>query len=267
MADDRVFRSAAYVAETFVNARRAAAALADFPGVPPSDLDGAYACQDIAIALWDDRIAGWKIGRIGPDLEARFGRSRLCGPIFSRAVWRAGAEPVEFPVFEGGFAAVEAEFVYVVGKDAPAWKLQWSREEAQEMVGAVHIGVEPAGSPLATINALGPTVVVSDFGNNAGLILGPEAPEVDEALLCESFIDGQSVGRGRAADMPGGPLESLRFLLENCARRGKPLQAGHLVTTGAITGVHDIRVGQSARLSFGRYGEIECRAVPAAPRA
>jgi len=267
MADDGAFRSAAFVAETFVSARRSAAALAAFPGAPPADLEGAYACQEAAISLWGDEIAGWKIGRISPEFEQRLGRSRLAGPIFAKAVWRAGAEPTAFPVFVGGFAAVEAEFVYVVAEDAPADKFSWTAEAARRLVGAVHIGVETAGSPLATINVLGPAVVVSDFGNNAGLILGPAVPEADEALVCETFIDGERCGRGTAGDMPGGPLESFRFLLEVCARRGRPLRAGQLVSTGAITGVHEIGPGQSARVSFGRYGELHCRAVAAEPRS
>lgn len=267
MADDGAFRSAAFVAETFVQARRAATPLAAFPGVPPADFEGAYACQDAAIGLWDDEIAGWKIGRTAPEFEALFGRTRLAGPIFARAVWRARPDPVDFPIFVGGFAAVEAEFVYVVGQDAPADKLAWDVEEARAMVGEVRIGVETAGSPLASINALGPAVVVSDFGNNAGLILGPVVPQADEALVCESFIEGERRGRGRVGDMPGGPIESLRFLLENTARRGRPLKAGQLVSTGAITGIHEIRSGETARLSFGRFGEIVCRAVPARARA
>lgn len=263
MADDQAFRSAAFVADSFVRARLSATALPTFPGALPPDLDNAYACQEAAIALWPDRIAGWKIGRASPDFP-RFGGARLAGPIFRRAVWPAGPEPFAFPAFVGGFAAVEAEFVYVLGKDAPADKLDWTREEALAMVGAVHIGVETAGSPLATINALGPTVIVSDFGNNAGLILGREIDGIDEDLVCETFIDGVSQGRGAAKDLiPGGPIESLRFLLENCARRGRPLTAGQLVSTGAVTGVHEIRIGQSARLTFGPHGEIRCRAVPA----
>lgn len=267
MADDQAFRSAASVAESFVKARRSATALPDFPGPIPPDLKSAYACQEAAIALWDDEISGWKIGRTPAEFEARFGQGRLAGPIFSRAVWRGLGQPVDFPVFVGGFAAVEAEYVYVVAKDAPADKLEWTLAEARTMVQSVHLGVETAGSPLATINALGPTVVVSDFGNNAGLILGPAVPDVDETLVCETFIDGVSQGRGRAADLPGGPLESLRFLLETCAWRNRPLKAGQLVSTGAITGVHEIRAGQSAALSFGRLGEIRCRAVPAGPKA
>jgi 2-keto-4-pentenoate hydratase len=268
MADDQAFRSAAFVAESFVRARRSASALPAFPGAVPPDLDSAYGCQEAAIALWPDRIAGWKIGRIAPELEAVHGQSRLAGPIFEQAVSRAGPGPVAFPVFVGGFAAVEAEFVFVVDEDAPADKLHWTREEALAMVAAVHIGVETAGSPLATINALGPTVIVSDFGNNAGLILGREIEAIDEDLACETFIDGVSQGRGAAKDLiPGGPVESLRFLLENCARRGRPLTAGQLVSTGAVTGVHQIEAGQSARLTFGPHGEILCRAVPARAQA
>ncbi len=47
----------------------------------------------------------------------------------------------------------------------------------QQLVSGLHVGIEAAGSPLAAINELGPTVVVSDFGNNAGLLLGPAIPD------------------------------------------------------------------------------------------
>ena len=43
------------------------------------------------------------------------------------------------------------------------------------------------------------------------------------------------------------------------------LKAGDLVTTGAVTGVHDIVAGQTARIDFGTFGEIQCRAKPAEP--
>ena len=36
------------------------------------------------------------------------------------------------------------------------------------------IGIEIASSPLVNINDYGPAVVASDFGNNAGLLLGAE---------------------------------------------------------------------------------------------
>lgn len=262
--------SARTIAGRFVAARSAAEALAAFPGEQPADLAASYRVQDEAIALTPDEIAGWKIGRVQPHQAAELGAERLAGPIFRRLVWPAReGEDVAFPVYENGFAAVEAEYVFRIGADARPGKTAWSREDAAALVAALHVGVETAGSPLATINDLGATVVVADFGNNHGLILGPEIPDwrakLDNGLACETFIDDQPVGAGKANSGPDGPLDALVFLLGHLALRGKPLKAGQLVSTGAVTGVHDIRIGQRARVRFDGAGDILCTAVKAAP--
>jgi 2-keto-4-pentenoate hydratase len=259
------------IARQFVTARHAARPLAAFPGTVPPDLATGYHHQDAAIALMGDEIAGWKIGRVGPEFEARFGPGRIAGPIFRGSVRHSdGQAPVRFPVFEDGFAAIEAEFVFVLAHDAPPAKRDWTLDEARALIGDMHIGIETAGSPLATINALGPSVVVTDFGNNAGLILGPRVPDwrakKDSELTCESFVDGKSVGKGAASDLPGGPVEGLRFLAEHCARRGRPLTKGLLISTGAATGIHEIAIGQPARVDFGPLGRIECVATLALPQ-
>lgn len=258
------------IAGTFVAARREARALADFPGDLPNDLSISYRVQDEAIALWPDEVAGWKIGRVQPHQVEALGADRLAGPIFKSYVWPArNGEGVSFPVYENGFAAVEAEYVFVIGRDAPASKTEWTRDEAAELIGAMHVGVETAGSPLATINDLGATVVVSDFGNNHGLILGPEVAnwraKLDKGLTAETFIEGELVGSGGASSAADGPLDALAFLLSHLAKRGKPLKKGQLVSTGAVTGVHDIRAGQHSRVSFNGSGDILCSAVKAAP--
>lgn len=258
------------IAEKFVAARLAAARLDAFPGTIPPDLDAAYACQDAAIGLWPDVVGGWKVGWIGPDWQRRVGEERLVGPIFRGNIFASrSADIIDLPVIDGGFSAVEAEFVVRIGRDAPRDKVRWTADEAAAWVDALHIGVESAGSPLATINQLGPCVVVTDFGNNAGLIVGPEIPEVlardTRSLTCETLIDGALVGSGGASSLHGGPLAALAFALGRCARRGRPLKAGDLVTTGAASGIHDIRIGQSAVVRFGAHGEIRCRAVRAVP--
>lgn len=255
------------IAKRFVTARQTGEALPAFPGPLPPDLAAAYACQDAAIELVQDAIAGWKVGLIGKDAAAVFKHDRLAGPIFSSSVRESRAgETVGFPVFKGGFAAVEAEFLLRLGRDAPEGQRQWTRAQARELVAEVHVGVETAGSPLATINDLGPTAIVADFGNNAGLIVGPVLPRWRttpvEHWHCETFVDGAGVGRGHAGVPPGGPFESLRFLLELCARRSRALKAGAWVSTGAITGVHEVVAGQTARVAFGDAGEVHCRAEP-----
>lgn len=258
------------VAEQFVRARRRAEALATFPGEIPRTLDEAYETQDLAIGLWGRRVAGWKVGRIDAGWSERLGEDRLAGPIFEHGIRGAPVgKSVDFPVFEGGFAAVESEFVFCLAADAPAGKLTWTAGEAAQLAGGLHVGIETAGSPLAAINDLGPLAVISDFGNNAGLLLGPEIPgwgnRALESLTCETFMEGRSVGRGGALALPGGPLAALAFALQRCARRGRPLLKGDLVSTGATTGIHQIRVGQQAGVRFDGITELACRAVAAMP--
>jgi 2-keto-4-pentenoate hydratase len=260
----------ANVARQFVEARLAARALPAFPGPLPADMAAGYRVQEAAIGLWPEPVVGWKVGRIPLELQAELKAERVMGPVFAGHLWQAdAANPTPLPVIPGGFAAVEAEYIYRMGRDAPADKLDWTPQEALDYVDDLLVGVEFAASALATINVLGPRVVASDFGNNAGLILGRVVPgwrdRADVAPPCQAYVDGKLVGEGAPESIPGGPPTSLAWLMAACAARGRPLKAGQLVTTGAASGIHDIEAGQTARITFDDLEEIRCIAVPALP--
>ncbi|MFT3754702.1 MAG: 2-keto-4-pentenoate hydratase [Pseudoxanthomonas sp.] len=254
------------IAERFVQARREGRSLPDFPGRIPDTLVDAYEVQDIAIAQWPDELVGWKVGYIAAEKRDVSGDDRLLGPAFAKALWPA-APGLTFPVYVGGFAAVEAEYVLRLEADAPAGKTDWSLAEADAFPASLHTGVEIASSPLATINILGPRVVVSDFGNHNGLILGTEIADwkkiPEEQLRCATSIEGVQVGTGGATLLPGGLRAAFAFALSRSAKRGRPLKKGDLIATGNATGIHDIHVGQTAVVAFDGYGEISCTAVAA----
>ena len=257
------------IARSFIAARRAAMPIAEYPGPIPPDMATGYAIQEAAIGIWPDRIAGWKVGLVPPLLQARLGTAHLAGPIFLEGLVRSGGvDAVSLAAIPGGFAAIEVELIVAAQTDAPPNKTEWTLNETAEFASAWHFGVEFAASPLATINELGPAVVVSDFGNNSGLVLGPR---IDSALIaepailtCRTQIDGNQVGFASVATLPGGPLAALRFLLGHLASRGRPLGAGQLVSTGAITGVHRIFPGQRGEIEFIGHGKIEVIVVPTA---
>lgn len=255
------------VAAQLVAARLAAQSLARFPGVLPANLAQAYRCQDAAIARWPTAVAGWKVGYIAPERREPQGDPRLVGPIFTGNLRALDGAVGEFAVIAGGFAAVEAEFVFRLARDVPPQRREWTSEDAAREVAALHVGIELAGSPLADINVLGPCAVVADCGNNAGLLLGPAIANWQdvamEDLRCSTWIDGELVGRGGAATLAGGPLAALAFALSRNARCGRTLRAGEWITTGAATGIHDIVAGQHAVIDFGAYGRLRCQAVPA----
>lgn len=255
------------IARAFVIARREGRSLPVYPGPRPADLAAAYRIQDEALRLDGRAIAGWKVGRI-PDPEvARLGSNRLAGPIFADTVVD-GALNTEapMPAFAGGFIALEAELMLrlrVPGRaDVPA-------DDAQTLdwVDEVRVGIEVASSPYAGINDDGACVTISDFGNNAGLLLGPSIPNWRardlQAIEVSTEISGREVGRATTANMLDGPYGAVRFLLANLKQRAIAPQSGWWVSSGAVTGVHVAQINDRAAVHFVGLGSLTCRLVAA----
>jgi 2-keto-4-pentenoate hydratase len=257
------------IAGRFLAARRAATGLDGYPGDFPATLDEAYAIQDEAIARWGRPVVGWKVGRVPLPLIERFGTDRLAGPIFAQAPARANGAAVEMPVFAEGFAAGEAEFLLRLGATPPAEKGDYSLDEAADLIGAVHGGIEVASSPLGSINELGPIAVISDFGNNNGMVIGPQIVDWRssgfESWDVVTRIDGMTVGTGRASGFPDGAIGAARFLFELMARRGIALSPGQWISSGAVTGVHPARPGQTVEARFSEGLTVACNLVAALP--
>jgi 2-keto-4-pentenoate hydratase len=143
-------------------------------------------------------------------------------------------------------------------------------DEAADLIDAVHVGIEVASSPLGAINKIGPVAVISDFGNNNGLVVGPPVPNWRSSGFQDwevsTLIDGALAGTGRAAAFPDGALGSARFLFELAARRGFALRAGQWISSGAVTGVHDARPGQLVEAHFAPDLIVRCRLSEALPQ-
>lgn len=247
------------VAARFVAARRACEGFADYPGPLPTTLDDAYAVQAEAIAQWGTPVVGWKVGRIVGEMAQSLGENRFIGPIFAESVWRVAAgEEATFPVIDGGFGAVEAELIAQVECPAPSGTM--SPDEALATVSAWHIGIEVAGSPCGKIDALGPLVSIAAFGNNLGLILGPQVALTDpDDVTCSVILDGVDLASGRAANLPGGPSTAIAYALNKLHALGRTSADRLLISTGAITGVHPVNAGCDCTATFAPGGTIACR--------
>ncbi|MEZ5710551.1 MAG: fumarylacetoacetate hydrolase family protein [Blastomonas sp.] len=246
------------IANAFVEARRSGTSIARYPGERPADLATAYEIQDCALAVWNREIGGWKVGKINPPDDSRLGTNRLAGPAFSDLIFLAGPETRRFTTFSGGFAAAEAEFMLrLAPQQGP---LPCNADEARSWVDEIRIGIEIAASPYPGINADGPCVTISDHGNNAGLLLGPQVPKDKWSALNDIEvmldIDGQTVGRDSTANMLDGPFGAVRFLLGNLAGRGIVPRPGWWISSGAITGVHEIRPGDEVVARFEGVGTV-----------
>lgn len=247
------------IARSFVGARRAGHALPDYPGDMPAALDDAYAVQDAALEFAGGEVAGWKVGRINPPIGTV---DRLAGPIFADQVAVADGSPIAMPVFADGFAAAESEFLLRIGAAPDPAKKDYTIDEARGLIDAVHVGIEIASSPFPGINDHGALVTISDFGNNNGLIVGAAVDgwrDIDfNSWPVELWIEGARAGAATTATMLDGPFGAARFLFELMAARAIALRPGQWISTGAVTGVHPVRIGDSVEARFDGRLTVEC---------
>lgn len=249
------------IAHAFVDARRQWRSITDYPGPPPLDLAAAYRIQDEALSIWQRPVGGWKVGKINPPASVSLGANRLIGPVFDDAIQHVQAGGNVFRIFGDGFAAVEAEFMLRLAPTGGP--LPRDRDEAMDWIDAVRIGIEIASSPYAGINTDGPCVTVSDHGNNAGLLIGESVERSAWTRLDDMQvsleIDGREMGSATTASMLDGPFGAVCFLLRNLADRGIEPQPGWWISSGAITGVHEIASGSVATARFAGTGSVTAR--------
>jgi len=249
------------IATALVEARKLAEPVKVFPGEIPSTLETAYAVQHAGIPLRKDKVIGFKVGGIPEKWRGQYKSSWLAGPVFQSEFYTVelGAT-LEVPVFKGGFAAYEPELVMVLeGLD----KLETSIdiiEEALTYVSDVHIGAEIASSPRIDVNERGPGSIISDFGNQGGLVLGPsvgkEVLNQFSDLRVTLDIDGEPIGDAHPNEGEAGPLGALRFLLNHLIEYGHHYDLSRPIyfTSGAITGVHQSHVGTRCEINYKGLG-------------
>jgi 2-keto-4-pentenoate hydratase len=256
------------VAADLVAARREGRSLTGFPGVVPTTMAEAYQIQDLAMSRWQDSLVGWKIGYISADRRTAGEPDWLVGPIWRNQchLSEENVSAAEVGIFATGFAAVEAELVIRLEQDLPAHDgAGWTAEETADLEQRLYIAIEVASSPIPDINALGPTVIAADFGNNNGLVLGSVLADQPHGVSVElaCYVDGQVVGEGSAENLPGGIHSGLATALNILASRAQPVRAGMVFATGAITGIHPIGPGQRCRVEVRGGPSVELRTADA----
>jgi len=224
------------LSQNLIAAREERKALADFPGTLPDGPVEAYAIQSECIAGWGDTLVGWKVAGLKADLHEEFKAKRQSGPVFKNNLFvNNGAQSTKVPVFPEGSSAVEAEFVILLGDVTYLPTSNLTEQDVISVIEKVYIGVEIAGSSIHQVHSHGTLAGICDFGNNAGVIIGPEV---------ENWQEG-----------------ALTYLFEHLAQRGHKVEKGMYVSSGAITGAHRAGAGAMSEVSFEGVGAINLELV------
>lgn len=244
------------VAQQLITARTGGPAV-PWRDIVPADRAGAYAIQDATLAAIGP-IAGWKVGAKGPHAEPH------CAPLPASGIHASGVT-LTGPAWR--WRCIEVEVAFRLGRDLdPNGKLLAPAELAEAFDAMLPV-IEVVESRLADGQTADPLAQLADLQCHGALVLGSPsalAPAQVDLRILEASV---SFGATSAAHTHGGnPAQDVWHLLSwlalHCARRGQPLQAGQIVTTGSCTGLLTAPMNSTMRGEIAGVGAVDLRFEP-----
>jgi 2-keto-4-pentenoate hydratase len=203
-----------------------------------------------------ERPAGYKIGCTSPAIRAQFGLSEpVCGRLMTPQVYQDG-DTLDISRYVD--CALEPELVLHLGMDLDGDNLASSH--LLGAISAVSPGIEvhnyrfwygrPTAQELIASNAIHAAIVV---GKKYDLPSDIDLARERTTLM----INEVEVATGLGIDIMGGPIESLRWLLQHLQKRGARLLEGDLVIPGSATKLVSVGVGDHAKAVFTHFGSCQ----------
>jgi 2-keto-4-pentenoate hydratase len=225
----------------------------------PKSLDEGYAIQHLAVRLWDDAIAGWKVGATSHEIQKLFGITEcVSGPVFRRSVY---ASPARLEAANFHHLMLESEFAFRFAHTLTPRAAPYTRAEVLDVVDALMPAFEIVSPRFARLTVDNIPQLVADFCANGGAVLGaPLTAWKDRDLSAQEVrlsIAGKLRQIGSGASVIGDPVNALVWMANALSRQGIALSAGQFILTGSTTGIHAPQPGESAVADFGEFGTIE----------
>jgi 2-keto-4-pentenoate hydratase len=235
------------IAQRLVQARRGTAV--SWREALPADAAAAYAVQDATLAAIGP-AGGWKVGAAGQEAPP------ACAPL-PRAGLHAGGCKLTGPAWR--MCGIEVEVALRLGRD-----LGESPDTATlaAAIDAVMPAIEIVETRLCDWRESEPLAQLADLQSHGALVLGAPAA-IDAGSLdlrrIEAYLafDGQPVASTYGANAAGDVWRLLAWLAGHAARRGRPLRAGDVVTTGSCTGLLFAYEGAHVQAHLGGLGGVE----------
>jgi len=253
---------AAKAAKLLIEARRDGSKIDALPGdAEPATLADAYAIQDEIIAQFGLPLAGWKVALTNDAAMQRAGASEpAAGPLFAPHI---GASPAVIDTHVGSVAGFECEFAFRLATGLPASGAPYDAASVKDAVETMYPAIEVVGLRLGNRPALGVRGTVADHSGNFSVVLGlPDSGWKQRNLAkcgVRYCVDGAQITASDGANVLGNPLNALAWLANHLAARGRELEAGQLIITGAATGPLPAPQGSVVTGDFGPLGVVQVR--------
>ena len=228
----------------------------------PASVEEAYAAQEALHGLYRGagrgEIGGAKVAITTKVMQRLMGIDEPCGgAVFASEIH---ASPATLRRTDFGQVAVECEIAVQLGRDLPGGQ---SRDEVAAAIESCHAAIELIDDARAEYKRFSAVDLVADNAWNGGLVIGPAVKEwrhLDLAALRGTMsLGGRVAGHGTGADVLDHPLNALVWLADTLARRGRPLRAGMVITTGSIVATQWPQAGETVEVEIEGLGKAIAR--------
>lgn len=200
-------------------------------------------------------VAGYKVGCTSRAIRSQFGLPEpICGHVMHPHVYRS-RKILDWNEYHR--PAVEPEFVIQIGRDLS--DEVGPDETLSDAIDFISPGIELHhydwwfGEP--TMQEL-----VCSNGIHAGVVVGETKVAADsfdwELEGVGIFKNGQLVDSGIGAEIMGGPIHSLRWLVNHLVRRGERLRAGQIVIPGSAVSLIPVSPNDVLTAKFTHLGTV-----------
>jgi 2-keto-4-pentenoate hydratase len=232
----------------------------------PRGVEDAYAIQDAFRGLRDAAlgpVAGFKVALTSTVMQQmlRF-YSPFAGPVHAGLIHHS---PAVLRCSDYGRAGVECELAAYLGKDLPAAKAPFTRDQIADAVETLMPAfelVDDRNADYGTISTLILTLI-ADNAWNGGIVLGkPVAAwrSLDlESIRGTLTMNGATAGEGHGRDVLGHPFEALTWLANTIAGQGRSMRKGMVVMTGTMIATKFVKPGDTLRFAVDGLGDVSLR--------
>ncbi len=224
-------------------------------------LGEAYGVQDAYVALLRESgrgaMAGYKVGVTTLAMQKMVGIDQpIAGEIFADVVY---GSPATLEGADYVRLGLEGEIAVRLGADLPAAGAPYDRDVVAAAVAACAPAFELIDDRNADYGNLSITGIVADNAWNAGIVLGEWVAEWRDLDLVAArgamTLAGAEVTEGRGGDVLGHPLESVVWLANGLAARGRHLARDMVVMTGCIGTTQFPKPGEQVAFAVDGLGE------------
>jgi 2-keto-4-pentenoate hydratase len=204
--------------------------------LPAGAIGDAYAVQQVNTqrALHaGGRLAGWKVGLTVPAVQRQLGVDQPDFGALLADLAFGDDEPIALERLLQ--PAVEAEVAFVLNRglrEAPVTAVDVLRATAFVLPVIEVVDSRIAGWDITLVDT------IADNASSGVFVLGPNPTRLSDIDLREVRMamtrEGEKVSEGSGAACLGHPVNAVVWLANTLAALGRPLEAGHVVLSGAL---------------------------------